>query len=90
MLTILSARYSNPDGSAVLAMTEEFASVLITDNKPEKKAALDAWVAAGGVIASFVPPVSIQGRDVGSELDALKVALLSKGVIAANDAKAKE
>jgi hypothetical protein len=55
--------------------------LLIMMNKPEKQATLDAWVAAGGVIAPFVPPVSVQKRDIAAEINALKSALLSKGVI---------
>ena len=90
MLTILSARYSNPDETAVLAMTEEFASVLITNNKPEKQATLDAWVAAGGFIAPFVPSVVVKARDVAVEIDALKSALVSKGVIATDDVRTNE
>lgn len=46
-------------------------------NKPEKQAALGAWVAAGGVIAPFVPPASLQKRDVAAEVNALKSTLLS-------------
>jgi hypothetical protein len=87
MLTILSAKYSNPDGTAVLAMTEEFASVLITANKAEKLESLQRWVDAGGVIAPFVPPAAVRARDVASEFEALKSALTSKGVIAADDIK---
>jgi hypothetical protein len=77
MLTIVSARFSNPDGTAVLAMTEEFGSVLITDStgKAEKKAALDAWVAAGGVIAPFVVRATVKQRDLAAEIDAIKAQL---------------
>lgn len=77
MLTIVSARFSNPDGTAVLAMTEEFGSVLITDStgKAEKKAALDAWVAAGGVIAPFVVRAAVKQRDLAAEIDAIKAQL---------------
>ena len=47
-------------------------------NKPEKQATLDAWVAAGGVIAPFVPPASLQKRDVAAGVNALKSVLLSR------------
>jgi hypothetical protein len=88
MFTIVSARYSNSDGTAVLAATTESGSVLITSNKPEKQAALDAWVLAGGIISEFVPSAVVPNRDLASELGALRAALLSKGLIDDEELKA--
>jgi hypothetical protein len=85
--TILSAKYSNHDGTAILAMTAESGSILVTQSpgKKEKWDALQAWVAAGGVIAPFSTQASEKQRDPLAELDKLKSTLIAKTVISESD-----
>jgi hypothetical protein len=87
MLTILSAKYSNADQTAVIAMTEESATVLITQSpgKAEKWAALQDWIARGGAVAPFVTRAAVKPRELSSELDSLKAALVAKGYISESD-----
>lgn len=88
-LTILSAKFSNADRTAIMALTEESGSVLITQSpgKAEKWAALQDWVSRGGTIAAYVAPVVPVVRDQLSELDKLRAALIGKGVVTADDLK---
>jgi hypothetical protein len=91
-MKILSARYSNPDGTAVIAVTEEFGAVLVTQSpgKADRWAALQAWMAKGGTVTDYVPPVTKKVRDPLAEFDKLKAVLISKGAISDADLSAQE
>jgi hypothetical protein len=91
-MKILSARYSNPDHTAVIAMTEESGAVLVTQSpgKADRWAALQAWIAKGGTVADYVAPVTKKARDPLAEFDKLKAALISKGAISDDDLSAQE
>lgn len=84
MLTIISAKFSNPLGTAVVAVTEESGSVLITQSpgKAEKWAALQAWIAAGGVVELFVPSATpASPPDPVVELAGIKGLIVEKGIV---------
>lgn len=49
---IISARYSNPENTAAIAVTDDRGAVLISQDSPEEWAALHAW----GTPEAFVPP----------------------------------
>jgi len=86
-LTITSARFANPDGTAIELQTAESGAVIAV-NRPNRKEAWDAmqaWIAAGNTPAAFVAPTVQRGRDAAAELDALKARLIAKGVLTAQD-----
>jgi hypothetical protein len=86
-ITILSAQFSNADGTAIRAMTQESGSVLITQSpgKAEKWAALQAWIAKGGTVAPYVAQPAPARRDLTADVDRMKAALIAKGYISESD-----
>jgi hypothetical protein len=91
-MNIISAKYSNPDRTAVIAITEDRGAVLITEapGKADKWAALQAWIAKGGTVSDYVAPVAKKARDPLAEFDKLKAVLISKGAISDADLSAQE
>ena len=85
-MTILSASYADIDGDTVLIGTSNDGYVYVQDitnlNDPYA-VALSAWVAAGGVIAPYDPPLIVP------ELDrvAFCEALITAGILTEADAE---
>ncbi len=91
--TILSARLSNPDGTAWIAETAELGPILVTLNpgKAAKFAALQDWIAAGGQVAPFVPQeIAPEDRDLRAMFQALKATLVRKNVVTAQEIAADD
>ena len=55
-LTILSARWANPEQTRVLVQTAERGAVLLRPTHPDWPAFL-AWQASGNTVAAYAPPV---------------------------------
>lgn len=72
-LTITAARWANPDQTRASVTTVERGVILL---KPERAewAALEAWIAGGGIVSAFEPfapsPRQRRRRDFAAELGA--------------------
>jgi hypothetical protein len=82
--TILSAVYTNGEGTAVMAQTAEAGRVLCSPNKADRWAALEKWTAAGNAIGPFVPPAPPPAApDPAAQVAALRQLMIDKSVATA-------
>ena len=82
--TITGAVFSNDEGTAVMAQTVEAGRVLVTQAKRGRWAALQKWVATGGVIAPYVPDPA---AEAGARKAKLAASMLDAIVDDANAGK---
>lgn len=78
MVTILAAQVANADGSAVLLTTSEAGAVLASAERAALWAALQAWVANGGVIAA--QPLNPLKEAARARINAARDAAIASGV----------
>jgi hypothetical protein len=57
MYGIISARYTNPENTSVVAQTTNAGAVAISQERAALWQELQEWISSGGVVSDYAPPV---------------------------------
>jgi hypothetical protein len=82
---ILSIENANADQSVLIVATAGHGRVVVHRDRPDLWQRVQAFIAKGGIVPAYVPPVRVPRRDPLAELDTLKDALIAKGAVAESD-----